>query len=209
MDIVNPALEEYLHRITPTHHEVLREMETLAQWADFPIVGPLVGRSLFLMARLMNARRIMELGSGYGYSAFWFALAIPDDATIVCTDNSQENIQRAEEFLTRAGLWKKVSYIQGDALQSLDQQQGGEYDIIFMDIDKHQYPLGFRKGFPRLRNGGLFITDNVLWSGRVVEEDQDVSTRAIVQYNEMIFNTPGAFSTILPIRDGVAVTLKI
>jgi predicted O-methyltransferase YrrM len=208
MNIVHPALEEYLHKITPTYDPILKEMETLAEMIDFPIVGPLVGRSLYVLARLLKARRILELGSGYGYSAFWFALASPEDAKILCTENSQENIQRAEDYLRRAGLWNKVQYFAGDALQTLDRQQG-EFDLIFMDIDKHQYPLGFRKGFPRLRTGGLFITDNVLWSGRVVEAEQDASTRAITQYNEMILNTPGAFSTILPIRDGVAVTLKI
>jgi caffeoyl-CoA O-methyltransferase len=208
MNIVNRELEEYLHKLAPTHHEILKEMETLARIVDFPIVGPLVGRTLFILTRLSNARRIFELGSGYGYSAFWFALASPDDAQIICTENSQDNIDKAKEFLERAGVWNKITYMQGDALQSLDQQQG-EFDILFMDIDKHQYPLGFRKGFPRLKSGGLFITDNVLWSGRVVEAEQDVSTRAIVQYNEMIFNTPGAFSSILPIRDGVAVTLKV
>ena len=208
MNIVNPELEEYLHKITPTHHEILKEMETLAKITDFPIVGPLVGRTLFLLTRLMNARRILELGSGYGYSAFWFALASSEDASIYCTENSQENIDKAQDFLERAGLWEKITYIRGDALQTLDQQEG-EFDILFMDIDKHQYPLGFRKGFPRLRAGGLFITDNVLWSGRVVEPQQDVSTRAIVQFNEMIFNTPGAFSSILPLRDGVAITMKL
>ncbi|MCI0415170.1 O-methyltransferase [bacterium] len=208
MNIVNPDLEQYLHRITPTHHAVLKEMENLAERLDFPIVGPLVGRNLFLLARLMNAKRIMELGSGYGYSAFWFALATPDDATILCTENSAENIKRAQDFLGRAGLWNKITCFRGDALETLDQQQG-EFDIIFMDIDKHQYPSGFLKGFPRLRKGGLFITDNVLWSGRILESQPDVSTRAIIHYNEMIFNTPSAFSTILPIRDGVAVTMKI
>ncbi len=208
MNIVNPVVEEYLHRICPTHHPILKEMETLAQMLDFPIIGPLVGRSLFVMTRLLGARRILELGSGYGYSAFWFALATPDDAVIFCTENSEENVKKAEDFLSRAGLWNKITYFRGEALQTLDQQEG-EFDIIFMDIDKHQYPSGFRKGFPRLRKGGLFITDNVLWSGKVVESQQDASTRAIVQYNEMIFNSPDAFSTILPIRDGVAVTLKI
>ena len=208
MNIVNPAIEEYLRRITPSHHAILKEMETLAEMTKFPIVGPLVGRTLYVLARLANAKRVLELGSGYGYSAFWFALAVGEGARIVCTENSIDNIRRAEDFLSRASLWNKVTYEQGDALQSMDRQQG-EFDIIFMDIDKHQYPDGFRNGFRRLRTGGLFITDNVLWSGKVTETEQDVSTRAIVQYNEMIFNTPGTFSTILPVRDGVAVTMKV
>lgn len=207
MNIVNPDLENYLHRMSPSPHPVLQEMEKLAERLNFPIVGPLVGRDLFLLARLLKAKRIMELGSGYGYSAFWFALSSPD-ATILCTENSEENIQRAADFLGRAGLWDRITYFRGDALETLDRQEG-EFDIVFMDIDKHQYPSGFLKGFPRLRKGGLFITDNVLWSGKILESKPDVSTQAIIHYNEIIFNTPGAFSTILPVRDGVAITMKI
>ena len=207
MDILNPRIEEYLQRISPAYHSILEEMETLATILNFPIVGPLVGRSLYILTRLSNPRRILELGSGYGYSAFWFALATGPETKIICTENSQENIDRAQDYLGRAGLWNKIEYHRGDALQTLEKQSG-EFDILFMDIDKHQYPDGFRKGFPKLKKGGLFITDNVLWSGRIVESNQDASTHAIAQYNEMIFNTPGAFSTILPIRDGVAVTLK-
>jgi caffeoyl-CoA O-methyltransferase len=207
MNITTPEVDAYLLRITPSRHEVLREMETLARMNNFPIVGPLVGRVLFLYGRLLQARRVLELGSGYGYSAFWWALATPPDAEIFCTEGSMENIRAAEQFLSRANLWHKVVYYHGDALANMDQIQG-EFDIIFMDIDKHQYPQAFLKAFPRLRKGGLYITDNVLWSGRVVEEDPDVSTHAIQQYNELIYNTPGAFSAILPIRDGVSVTLK-
>jgi len=207
MDIVAPALDAYLQRITPSRHEVLKEMETLANIKQFPIVGPLVGRVLYLYAKLLNPKRILELGSGFGYSAFWWAIASSEDCLIFCTEGSAENIQTAEQFLGRAGLRHKVRYYQGDALQTMDQIPG-EFDIIFMDIDKHQYPEGFLKGFPRLRRGGLFITDNVLWSGRVVERDPDISTHAIQQYNELIYNTGGAFSCILPVRDGVAVTLK-
>ncbi len=208
MNIVNPEMEEYLHRILPSPHTVLKEMESLAEKLDFPIVGPLVGRNLFLLARLMNAKRIMELGSGFGYSAFWFASATHPDATIFCTENSEQNIKRAQDFLGRAGLWNKITYFRGDALETLERQTE-EFDIIFMDIDKHQYPSGFMKGFPRLRKGGLFITDNVLWSGKVIDAQPDAWTRAIIEYNELITHTPDAFSTILPVRDGVAVTLKI
>jgi predicted O-methyltransferase YrrM len=207
MNIVHPELEDYIHRISPTYHQVLKEMETLAEILGFPIVGPLVGRAIYVLTRLQNPKRIMELGSGYGYSALWFALASGPDTKIVCTENSQENIDRARDFLERAGLWSKVEYHRGDALETL-QKLDGEFDMLFMDIDKHQYPDGFRFGFPRLRKGGVMITDNVLWSGRVLQQDPDVSTQGIVQFNEMIFNTPSAFSMILPIRDGVAVTLK-
>ena len=112
------------------------------------------------------------------------------------------------DYLERAGLASKVEYFQGDALESMDRIPG-EFDIVFMDIDKEQYPAGFQKAFPRLRKGGLFIIDNVLWSGKIVEGDNAASTKGILKLNEMIYNTPDAFTTILPIRDGDAVVLKL
>lgn len=208
MDIVDRKLDEYLHKISPTVHGILREMEEQARLRNFPIVGPLVGRVLFQYARLLNAKRILELGSGYGYSAFWWAVATQEDASIICTEGSGENIAVAEQYFNRAGLWHKIVYYRGDAVELLDEMRG-EFDIIFMDIDKHQYPEAFQKAFPQLRSGGLFITDNVLWSGKIVTGDTDRATQGVLQYNHLIYNTPGAFSSILPLRDGVAVTLKL
>lgn len=207
MDIVHPELDSYMQSITPRRHEVLRDMETLANERNFPIVGPLVGRILYQYAKLLRPARIMELGSGYGYSAFWWSMATPADTRILCTEGSYENIRLGKNFLARAGFTNKVEYFEGDALKSLDATQG-EFDIVFMDIDKHQYPEGFRKAFPRLRKGGLFITDNVLWSGRIIEGDSSPATLGVIEYNRLIYETPGAFSTILPVRDGVAVTWK-
>lgn len=207
MNLLPDNIENYLRQITPSAHPVLDAMEKLAEERDFPIVGPLVGRILFQLGRLTGAKRVMELGSGYGYSAFWWAIATPPDAKIYCTEGSAENAKLAQEFLTRAGLWQKIEYHVGDALENFGRIPG-TFDIIFMDIDKHGYPDAFRQAYPRLRKGGMFVTDNVLWSGRVVEQNPDKTTRGVIEYNKLIYNTPGAFSTILPVRDGVAVTLK-
>jgi predicted O-methyltransferase YrrM len=207
MDIVAKPIDQYMHQITSERHPVLMEMEKLAEERNFPIVGPLVGRILYQYGSILKAKRIFELGSGYGYSAFWWALATPDDARIYCTEGSAENIRLGMDFLARAGLANKIEYFQGDALESIDRVQGN-FDIVFMDIDKHQYPAGFRKAFPRLRNGGLFITDNVIWGGRIVEGDNSPDTKGVLEFNGLIYNTPGAFSTILPVRDGVGVVLK-
>lgn len=207
MTLLPEKIERYIRQLSPSAHPVLDAMEKLADERDFPIVGPLVGRALFQLGRLTQAKRVMELGSGYGYSAFWWAIATPPDAKIYCTEGSSENAKLAQEFLTRAGLWQKVEYFVGDALESFSRIPG-TFDIIFMDIDKHGYPDAFRKAYPRLRKGGLFVTDNVLWSGRIIEPNPDKTTQGVMEYNRLIYNTPGAFSTILPIRDGVAVTYK-
>lgn len=206
MDIVAPPIDEYLHHITPQRNEILQEMEALAAESNFPIVGPLVGRILYQLSALLKAQRVLELGSGYGYSAMWWCLGSPL-ARVECTEGSAENIRKGKDFLRRAGFGDRVRYHLGDALETMNALNG-EFDIVFMDIDKHQYPDGFRKAFPRLRKGGLFITDNVLWSGRIVEGDQSPATLGILEYNRLIYNTAGAFSTILPVRDGVSVTYK-
>lgn len=207
MNLLPDTIENYLRQITPSAHPVLDAMEKMAEERDFPIVGPQVGRILFQLGRLTGAKRVMELGSGYGYSAFWWAIATPPDAKIFCTEGSAENAKLAQEFLTRAGVWQKIEYHVGDALEAFGRIPG-TFDIIFMDIDKHGYPEAFRQSYPRLRKGGLYVTDNVLWSGRVVEQSPDKTTRGVIEYNRLIYNTPGAFSTILPVRDGVAITLK-
>jgi predicted O-methyltransferase YrrM len=128
-------------------------------------------------------------------------------AHVECTEGSRENIRKGEDFLQRAGFGDRIRFHLGDALEAV-QKLSGEFDIIFMDIDKHQYPEGFRRAFPRLRKGGVFITDNVLWSGKIVEGDQAPTTLGILEYNRLIYSTSGAVSTILPVRDGVAVTYK-
>lgn len=207
MNILDSGLDSYLHTLTPVVHQVAKEMEEFAKSHQFPIVGPLVGRILCQYALISGAQRVLELGSGFGYSAFWWGVGTVPEGRIICTEGSAENVNRAELYLGRAGLWHKTEYLIGDALETMERLEG-EFDIIFMDIDKDQYPEGFRKSFPRLREGGMFIADNVLWSGRVLDEDPDSSTKGIQEFNRLIYSTPGAFSTILPIRDGLSVTLK-
>ena len=208
MEIVNGNIVEYLLNVTPERDEILEEMERLALERSFPIIGPLVGRTLYLFAKLTQAKRILELGSGYGYSAYWFAKATAKDAEIFCTEGSAENAERAAGYFKRARLSHKIRYHVGDALKLIDEIDG-EFDIIFNDVDKHQYPRAFRKALPRLRKGGLFISDNVLWSGKILNRKPDADTAGILTYNRMIYSSKELFSTILPVRDGVAVSMKL
>jgi predicted O-methyltransferase YrrM len=133
--ILNPDIEEYIESLTPAGDEILEEMEERARLSGFPIVGPLVGRLLFQLASMINAKRVLELGSGFGYSAYWFAKAVGEGGSVVYTDMSQDNARAAEEFFVRAGLRPRVDMRTGDALTILDESKGG-FDIIFNDIDK-------------------------------------------------------------------------
>jgi caffeoyl-CoA O-methyltransferase len=207
-DILAPAINAYLHNLLPQSDSVLSEMERIGQEKGFPIIGPLVGRLLCQLAQLTQARRIFELGSGYGYSAVWFSKGMVADGKIISTDGSAANARAARQFFERAGIGSRVDFRVGDALTLLDQESGS-FDIILNDIDKHEYPQAFEKAIPRLRKGGLLITDNVLWHGRVATGDQQPSTLGVLKFNQLAYGSPDVLTTIIPLRDGVAVSLKL
>lgn len=208
--IVDERIETYMRSFLDRYDEpVLAEMEAEAEANGFPIVGRQVGITLEVITRAAGAERIFELGSGYGYSAYWFARAAEE---VHCTDGDPENAKKAEAYLSRAGVWDRIRYRVGDAVESLASVDG-EFDIVYCDIDKHGYPDAWRAARERVRVGGLYICDNVLWSGRVAEADPDDSrpewTSAIQQHNAMIAGDPAWASTILPTRDGVMVATRL
>ena len=218
LDILHPAINEYLLDIIPERDAVLTEMEAYARERRFPIVGPLVGRVLHQLVLLTNPKRIFEMGSGFGYSAYWMAKALREpDASIICTDGSQENAERAAAYLARGGIAERIDYRVGNALDIIDETEG-EFDIIYNDIDKDGYPEAFRKAIPRLRRGGLFITDNMLWMGRVVQDVPEVApedeqwlheaTRGVKELTRLLYSSPDVFTTIIPLRDGISVAVK-
>ena len=148
------------------------------------------------------------MGSGYGYSTFWFARAVGEDGEVVHTDGSVENSTQARAFLGRAGLAGRVRFLVGDA-RRLIEAETGVFDVVFCDIDKQGYPEALDLARTKLRRGGLLITDNVLWSGRVARPDPDETTRAIQTYNAAAFAAEDLASIIVPLRDGVGVHLKL
>lgn len=209
-EITNPRIDDYLRALYEDGDPVRQEMEALARERRFPIVGPLVGRHLLQLARAIGAKRVFELGSGYGYSALFFARAVGEGGTVHCTDISADNVRLAEGFLRRAGVWDRVTYHQEEAIAAL-RRVGGTWDIVYNDIDKEAYPETVDLAYERLRPGGLFITDNTLWSGRVLEGEDDGSraTAGIKEFTRRLFAHRGLLTSIYPVRDGVAVALKI
>lgn len=207
--ITPPQVETYLKQLYDDADPVRHEMEALAAEREFPIIGPLCGRYLYQLARAVNARRVFELGSGYGYSALFFGRAVGENGEIHCTELSDENIELAEKFLSRAKVWDRVTYHQEEATAAL-RRVGGTWDIVYNDINKPGYPATVELAYNHLRPGGLFITDNVLWSGRVFkgQNDNSEATQAILEFTDRLFSHPGFMSSIIPVRDGLAVALK-
>ena len=200
-------VDDYLYSMLPRRDPVLAEMEGYATEHKIPIVGPAVARVLQQLAMMINARTVFELGSAIGYSTIWWAQAVGDKGRVIYTDGDAKNAERARDYFTRAGVSNRITLHTGDALEYLSEQKQ-EFDIIFNDVDKEDYPRVLRLVAPRLRKGGLFITDNVLWSGRVAEKNPDTRTKAILEFNRKLYDATEFYTTILPIRDGLGVALK-
>jgi caffeoyl-CoA O-methyltransferase len=201
-------VDDYLYSMVPKRDAVLAEMEDYATEHKVPIVGPAVARVLQQLAMMINARTVFELGSAIGYSTIWWAQAVGDKGRVIYTDGDSKNAERARGYFARAGVSNRITVHVGDALEFLSEQKQ-EFDIIFNDVDKEDYPRVLRLVAPRLRKGGLFITDNVLWSGRVAEKNPtDATTKAILEFNRKLYDAKEFYTTILPIRDGLAVAVK-
>lgn len=214
MDIVHPAVERYLAELAAADDEpVLLEMERLAADEGFPIVGRLCGRYLEVLARSISAGTVFEMGSGFGYSAYWFSRAVGPEGTIHLTDGDPANEPRALDFLGRAGLAGPVRYHVGDAFDVLEATPG-TFDVVYVDIDKVDYLRAWELGRQRVRVGGYYVCDNMLWSGRVTaevheEDDRPEWTRAIAATNRAIAADRAFRATINPTRDGVVAALRI
>ena len=194
-----------------TDHPVLTKMEKEAKNNNFPIIGRLVGTFIETMARAINAKRVFEFGSGYGYSAYWFARAVGKAGTVICSDGDPLNKEKAEQYLNSAELWNRINFHTGYA-QEIFSETEGLFDICYNDVDKGQYPEIWHLAKNRINPGGLYIADNVLWHGRVAVKDYDDIvpgwTEAIMEHNELIFNDPEFDTFISPTRDGVVVARK-
>ncbi len=209
MDIVDPRIEAYMRgRLARFDEPVLLEMEADAEARAFPIVGRNVGVTLEVLARSLGARRVIELGSGFGYSGYWFSRAVGPDGELHLTDGDPGNERKAMDHLGRAGLDGPVRFHVGDAVSTL-RSLPGEFDIAYNDIDKEGYPDAWREARERVRVGGLYVCDNVLWYGRVTGEGADDRTPAILEHNQLIADDDRYVSTIVPTRDGVMVAVRV
>ena len=206
MEMIDGGIDGYLNDFAASADPVLRRMEARARELAFPIVGPQVGRLLLLLARTLEARRVLELGSGFGYSAFWFAHAVGAEGEVVLTEGSAERAAEAAGYMREAGLLDRTRIEVGDALE-IAGRLDGPFDVVFNDVDKHQYPLAFDRARPLLRPGGLFISDNMLWQGKVLGAGaDDASTRGVLELTRRLRAARDLDTVLLPVRDGVTVS---
>jgi len=209
MDIVDPLIDDYLTRLAGSPDPVEAEMRRYADERDgYPIVGQTVGTLLAQLATVVKARRVFEVGSGFGYSAFWFARALDPGGAVTLTDFDRENLDRARAWLEKAGLLERCRFDPpGDGLDALARAEAG-LDVVFLDGEKAEYPKALTTALPKLRPGGLVLANSVLWGGAVARGESDAATAGLREYTRLIFGSEGLVSTIVPIRDGLAITLK-
>jgi len=206
--ITAPEVNQYLSQVNPPTDPIILEMERSGRERGFPIIGPEVGRLCELLARSIGARSVYEMGSGFGYSTWWFSRAVGESGSVVHSDGSEKLSAEAQQWMTRAGVADRVRFEVGDA-RELIAHEDGPFDVIFCDIDKEGYPEALELARPRLRTGGLLIVDNTIWSGRVALPDPDETTKAILQFNDAAAAAGDLLTVILPLRDGVSVSLKL
>ncbi len=211
MSIMDTQLRDYLNSLVPPRPPELQAMEAYAQEHHFPIIGPASGQYCYQMARLIGAKRVFELGSGYGYSTAWFARGVRDNGggQVYHVVWHEGLSNQAKGHLGRLGFDSIVSYIVGEAVQSL-QEMDGPFDLIFLDINKDGYPKALPVIEEKLRPGGVLIADNALWNGRIFDQtDQSPATAAIREFTQLITASPNWIVSLAPIGDGLIMATKL
>lgn len=206
--ITHPLVHEYLEKVRPPSDPVLQEMEALAEKRDFPAFGAQCSRILHALVRMIDAHRVFELGSGFGYTMYWMASAMTEGGLVIGTEYDEANAEQARAFFQRGRLDGRTDIRVGDALAIFEKERG-PFDLVFCDIEKDRYIPAFDMAATRLRKGGLFVADNLLYDGRAAEPDNtEPKTEAVRAFTRHIYSHPSFFTFLIPIRDGVSVSVK-
>jgi predicted O-methyltransferase YrrM len=203
-------MQEYLASLVPPREPEMQEMEDYAEKNDFPIIGPACGYYCYQLARMIGARSVFEMGSGYGYSTAWFARAVKENGGGVVhhTVWDEKLSKMAVSHLSRLGFGDIVRYHVAEAVATL-RQTPGPFDLIFNDIDKEAYPASLPVIKEKLRSGGILIIDNMLWHGQILDpNDHEKSTEAIRRFTREITTDPDWIVSLVPLRDGMLVAYK-
>ncbi|WP_293448009.1 O-methyltransferase [Persephonella sp.] len=201
--LINPKLDEYLKNLSVEDDPVVLEMEKYAKEKDFPIIGRQGGRLLYLLTRLKNPELVVEIGSGFGYSAYWFAKGLKK-GKVVLIEYQQRNIQTAKKFFKKAGLLNKTEFRVGDGVEI--GKKYNNIDILFLDLEKIRYMEAIKTLEKNLSPNGIVIADNVLFQGKVIFEPENKKAKILNRFNRYMFEN--YFSIIFPIRDGILIAVK-
>jgi caffeoyl-CoA O-methyltransferase len=209
MDFINEKIEEYAFNHTSYEGDLLKRLEEETyEKLEIPqmTTGRIEARLLKLLARLVSAKRILEIGTFAGYSALSMAEALPEEGELVTCEEDPVAIGFARKYFDLSANGKKITQMEGPALESLKSIKG-PFDMAFIDADKENYSNYYETILPMIRSGGLIAVDNVLWSGRVLDP-KDKSDKAIHQFNERVIQDERVESVLLTVRDGLNCIIK-
>jgi len=203
-------IRQYIEGLVPQRPKEMQLMESYAEQEDFPIIGPVCGYICYQIARMIGARQVCELGSGYGYSTAWFAQAVKENGggTVHHIVWDEELSKSARKHLNAMGYDGIVEYHVAEAVQTL-REMTGPFDVIFCDIEKDAYPNALKVMKEKLRSGSVAIFDNMLLHGRVLDEsDRSPETMGIRQVTQQLMDDPDWTISLIPIRDGLMVAYR-
>jgi len=216
-EVLPDATERFARAAIAEPDETLQEMESRGE--DFPTVGREVGQFLRLLARMVDAERVFEFGSGFGYSAYWFAEALPEDGEIVLTEHDADELDEAREYLSRGGYADRAVFEEGDALETVERYDG-PFDVVLVDCHKDGYPDAFDAVREKVAEGGVVVADNAMESGiqdfetilDILEggdpDDVDDQTRGIADYLLAVRDDPDFETVAIPLGEGIAVSYR-
>ncbi len=209
-ELLAPQLNQYLERLVPSRPPEMQAMEAYAKEARFPIIGPVAGYFCYQLARMIGARRIFEMGSGFGYSTSWFARAVKENGggTVYHVVWDEDLSRRARKHLSALGFDGTVEYQVGEAVQTLRRTEGA-FDLIFNDIDKEGYPASLPVVTEKLRPGGVLIVDNMFWHGQIFDAtDRTDETEGVRRLTTLVTSESGWICSLVPLRDGLLVASR-
>jgi caffeoyl-CoA O-methyltransferase len=208
--LISDQLGQYLAHFVPERPAEMQAMEARARRTGFPIIGPAAGYFCYQITRLIGARTVFELGSGFGYSTAWFARAVRENGggTVYHVVWDQALSDEARQHLGALGFGDVIQYRVSEAVQALGETPG-PFDLLFVDICKECYPDSLPVIKDKLRPGGVLLVDNMLWGGRVLDEsDQSSTTQGIREFTHLVLSDPAWIPMVVPIRDGVLLAYK-
>ena len=215
---IDETVAELAGEIGPERDEILREMDDRADEEGFPTVGPTVGGWLALLAQMTDARRVFEFGSGFGYSAYWFARALPADGEVVLTEVDEDELADAREYFERGGLADRAQFEHGDAIETIERYDG-PFDVVLIDNEKQRYVEAFETARETVASGGLVLADNAVTAGVIDSDDvlgllrgesradATEASAGIAEYLTHVRDCEDCETTLLPLGEGVAVTV--
>ena len=208
--IVTPEIGAYIDSLSEAPSPLEAALRDHALANDFPLIGQTSGRWLELLARTIQARRVFEFGSGFGFSALYFARAVGESGEVIGSEFTPEVHAHFARIYGDDPIAQRIDIRVGDAVEIFNDTEG-VFDVVLIDIDKEGYVEALMAAIPRVRKGGLILADNVLWGGRTASpaEPDDTATAALREFNSTLYADPRLQTSILPTGDGISVSLVL